>query len=187
MRLFNGLIGVLSIFGAVYCIFLEGTSFLNYGWIVTLIFLLWGICAVITYAIDKKENRESDPNLAATGAAGLIFGIAMCIISVMAMFNPIIQAQFMLIVFMIFVGFMFVSGIRTVAYAMKVKKPESKAWIVSLIIGIVLLIIGIGGFIGWFALRALSGVAMGVMLGVFGCAMLVSVFEHDDVNRYDEL
>lgn len=188
MRLFNGVIGVLSLFGAFYCIFLQGTSFLNYGWIVTLVLLLWGICAVITYAVDRKEKRKKDPNLAMTGAIGMIFGIAMCIISVMALFNPLIQAQFLLIVFVIFVGFMFVSGIRTIAFAFKTKKSaESGTWVVSLILGIIMLLIGTGGLISWLGLSALSGVTMGVMLGVFGCALIASVFEHDVVDRYDEL
>lgn len=188
MKLFNGIIGVLSIFGALYCIFWGDASFLNYGWIVTLVLTLLGLCAVITYAIDRKEAREKDADIAATGVSGLVCGIAVLVISIVAQFNAKIQALFLLVVFLVFVVFMFISGIKYIVSAVKTKKSENKdGWVLLLVLGIILLGTGIGGLISAFALNALNGINMGIMLGIFGLALLASIFTRDNVSRYDEV
>ena len=49
MKVFNCIFGILSIIGAIYCMFYPGLTFLNAGWIVTILLGVWGICSVIDY------------------------------------------------------------------------------------------------------------------------------------------
>ena len=44
MKVINGIVGVLSIFGAIYCLFFPGLSFINIGWVITTILGIFGIC-----------------------------------------------------------------------------------------------------------------------------------------------
>lgn len=55
MKVINGIVGVLSIFGAIYCLFFPGLSFINAGWVITTILGIFGICSIIFYFTKKKD------------------------------------------------------------------------------------------------------------------------------------
>lgn len=57
MKVFNCIFGILSIIGAIYCMFYPGLTFLNTGWIVTILLGVWGICSVIDYLQNAKRQR----------------------------------------------------------------------------------------------------------------------------------
>ena len=57
MKVFNCIFGILSIIGAIYCMFYPGLTFLNAGWIVTILLGVWGICSVIDYFAKRKKAK----------------------------------------------------------------------------------------------------------------------------------
>lgn len=54
MKVINGIVGVLSIFGAIYCLFFPGLSFINAGWVITAILGIFGICSII-FTLPRKR------------------------------------------------------------------------------------------------------------------------------------
>lgn len=58
MKVINGIVGVLSIFGAIYCLFFPGLSFINAGWVITAILGIFGICSIIFYFTKKKIYKN---------------------------------------------------------------------------------------------------------------------------------
>jgi len=188
MKVFNAIIGVLAIFGALFCIFWPAVSFLNVGWIVAFVLFLWGVCAIVTYAMDKSRGHK-DNDKAASGVLGLVFGIAACVVSILAIFIPEIKAIFMVIILVLLVLFLILAGVKNIIQAFKDKKDEatSKGWVGKLILGIIQILCGILGIASWLFAATLLGILMGVMLGVFGCTLIASVFSKDDENIYDDL
>lgn len=62
MKVFNCILGILTVLASIYCIFYPGLTFLNIGWIVTIILGLWGISSIVfrmqlhaTTVIIKKK------------------------------------------------------------------------------------------------------------------------------------
>ena len=93
MKVLNFIFGLLSVIGAFYCIFYPGLTFLNSGWIVTILLGMWGICSVIDYFLKRKKSK-SEQSEAVMGTLGLIVGIAAAVVSVLAMFIPSIRLVF---------------------------------------------------------------------------------------------
>ena len=85
MKVFNCIFGILSIIGAIYCMFYPGLTFLNAGWIVTILLGVWGICSVIDY-FAKRKKAKAEQSEAIMGTLGLVVGIAAAVISILAMF-----------------------------------------------------------------------------------------------------
>ncbi len=187
MRIFNAIIGVLAIFGALFCIFWPAVSFLNAGWIVALVLLLWGICAIVTFAMDRKRGLKDVDN-AETGVLGLVFGIAACVVSVLSMIIPEVEALFLMIILILFIVFLFVAGIKNIVHAAKIKKSEEhKGWPGMLILGIIQLVGGLVGVSNWVFAAGIVGILVGVMLGLFGCTLIAAAFSHDKIDRLKDL
>ena len=125
MKVFNCIFGILSIIGAIYCMFYPGLTFLNAGWIVTILLGVWGICSVIDY-FAKRKKAKAEQSEAIMGTLGLVVGIAAAVISILAMFMPGIRLMFDVIILCIFSGWLVVDGISSVAMSLKVKKASSQ-------------------------------------------------------------
>ena len=83
MKIFNCILGIFSVFGSIYCMFFPGITFLNSGWIVTILLGVIGICCIFEYAANP-EKKNGDKKLIINGIAGLIFGIAAAVVSTLA-------------------------------------------------------------------------------------------------------
>ncbi len=177
MKVFNCILGIFSILGSVYCIFYPGLSFLNSGWIVTVLLGAWGICAIFDYFSNPNENEKSKSK-AAMGALGLVAGIAAAVTSVLAMFIPGIRLIFDVIILCVFSGWLVISGIMSIVQSIKASKAaSSKAWIFTLILGILVLITGILGFFNIIIMAQTIGLLIGILLMTYGIRLVCSVFE----------
>ena len=74
MKVFNCILGILTVLASIYCIFYPGLTFLNIGWIVTIILGLWGISSIVSYAASRNDGNNKEKAL--MGTLGLIAGIA---------------------------------------------------------------------------------------------------------------
>lgn len=174
MKIFNCIIGVLSILSSVYCIFYPGITFLSSGLLVTIILGAWGIGAIINYVVNKSEKQKSD---AAMGALGLVAGIAAAVFSLIAIFTPAIRLILDIIILCIFAGWLIVDGIKSIAMSFNIKKEGSKSWILSLILGVIVLLAGIIGFFNLIFLAQTIGMLIGILLMTYGIKLILSVFE----------
>ena len=174
MKVFNCIFGILSIIGAIYCMFYPGLTFLNTGWIVTILLGVWGICSVIEAKAEQSE--------AIMGTLGLVVGIAAAVISILAMFMPGIRLMFDVIILCIFSGWLVVDGISSVAMSFKVKKASSSgAWLIPLFCGILVIIGGIYGFFHLIFAAQTIGFMIGVLLSIYGVKLILSAFEKPSV------
>ena len=176
MKIFNCIFGILSIIGAIYCMFYPGMTFLNTGWIVTILLGMWGICSVIDY-FAKRKKAKAEQNEAVMGTLGLVVGIAAAVISILAMFMPGVRLVFDVIILCIFSGWLVVDGISSVAMSLKVKNTGSSAWLIPLFCGILVIIGGIYGFFHLVFAAQTLGFMIGVILAIYGIKLIISAFE----------
>lgn len=180
MKVINGIVGVLSIFGAIYCLFFPGLSFINIGWVITTILGIFGICSIIFY-FTKKKMYENLMIEGVHGAFGLVVGIAAAVVSMLAIFVPGIQAVLDLIILIIFIIWMIIDGISSIVESLAMKKAStSKSWILALVLGIIMLIFGIYGICHLIFVARFIGITMGIMLMSYGIKLIASLFEKDE-------
>ena len=180
MKVINGIVGVLSIFGAIYCLFFPGLSFINIGWVITTILGIFGICSIIFY-LTKKKMYENLMIEGVHGAFGLVVGIAAAVVSMLAIFVPSIQAVLDLIILIIFAIWMILDGVSSIAESFAMKKAStSKSWILALVLGIIMLIFGIYGICHLIFVARFIGITMGIMLMSYGIKLIASLFEKDE-------
>lgn len=176
MKVFNCIFGVLSIIASFYCIFYPGVTFLNSGWIVTVLLGVWGICTIIAFATSQGK-KDGDKAEAAMGIFSLILGIAAAIISILALFMPSIRVMLDIIILCIFAGWLIISGIGSAVASFKAKKAGSKTWIITLICGILVVLAGIYGYFHLIFVAQTIGFLIGILLMVYGFRLVFSVFE----------
>ena len=180
MKVINGIVGVLSIFGAIYCLFFPGLSFINIGWVITTILGIFGICSIIFY-FTKKKMYENLMIEGVHGAFGLVVGIAAAVVSILAIFVPSIQAVLDLIILIIFAIWMILDGVSSIAESFAMKKAStSKSWILALVLGIIMLIFGIYEICHLIFVARFIGITMGIMLMSYGIKLIASLFEKDE-------
>lgn len=177
MKAFNAILGVFAIFAAIYTVWFPGVSFLNAGWIITILLTIWGACALFE-TLGAKNKTTDHKWTVGRGILALLGGVAAAGITVTAIFYPALSLIVDLVVVCIFVTWLTVSGIASIVSAVKVTKASgNKWWIITLILGILMVIAGVyGGFHLLFAIRTM-GMLLGVLLMVYGTRLLVSVFE----------
>ena len=153
MKVFNCILGILTVLASIYCIFYPGLTFLNIGWIVTIILGLWG-------------------------TLGLIAGIAAAVVSALAMFMPGIRVMFDILILAIFAVWLIVDGISSIATSFKVKKSGSSVWVLPLICGVLVLLAGIYGIFNLIFTAQTLGLFMGILLMTYGIRLILSAFKN---------
>lgn len=180
MKVFNAILGIFAIFAAIYTVWFPGVSFLNAGWIITILLSVWGACALFE-SLCVKSNRADNKWTIGRAILALLGGMAAAVITVISIFYPALSLAVDLVVVYMFVTWLILSGITSIVSAVKVtKKSGSKWWIVTLILGILTVIAGVyGGFHLLFMIRTM-GMLLGVLLMVYGVRLLASVFEQSE-------
>ena len=176
MKVFNCIFGVFAFLGAIYCIAFPGLTFINSGWLVSILLGVWGICAIFDYATNKN-NPENSKATGAMGAVGLVAGIGAAVISVLAVFTPSIQVLLDMTILCLFAGWLVISGITSTAVALKAKGLGGKGWILSLVLGILVLLSGVYGFFHLIFMAQTIGILSGMLLMVYGFRLICTVFE----------
>lgn len=179
MKIFNCILGVLSIIGAIYCIFYPGMSFLNSGWIAAILLGVWGICAIFDF-LSKHNEKNKSKSEAVMGILGLVAGISAAMVSILAMFMPGIRLILDIIILCIFAGWLIISGISSTIESFKAKKAARKSWIVTLILGVLVLLAGIYGIFNLLFVAQTIGLLIGILLMTYGFRLILSVFENND-------
>ncbi|MBD5548653.1 MAG: hypothetical protein HDQ97_14895 [Lachnospiraceae bacterium] len=176
MKVFNCILGVLAILGSVYCMFYPGLTFLNSGWIVAALLGARGICGISYFAANRNKPGKSKGEVVA-GIIGLIMGIVAAVISVCALFMPGVRLMLDIIIICMFSGWLVVSGASSIAAAFQVKKLGIKTWILTLILGILVLLSGIYGIFHLIFMAQTIGILIGVLLMTYGCRLILTAFE----------
>ena len=181
MKIFNCILGVFSILGAVYCMFFPGVTFLNAGWLVTILLGVYGLCSIFTYFSNPaRKEKKNNTGLVANGVIGLIMGIGAAVVSILAMFNTGIHLSLDIIMLLMFAFWLVYSGIASVAAAIKQKKLGGKMWGLTLALGIAVILTGIYS-VSHLLFAAMSiGYMIGIELMIYGVRLVMSVFENNE-------
>lgn len=183
MKIFNCILGVFSILGAVYCMFFPGISFLNAGWIVAILLGVYGMCSIFEYFSNPaRKEKKKNGGLIANGIIGLIIGIGSAVISSLALFNAGVRAVLDLTILVMFAFWLLYSGITGIFGAFIQKKKGGKMWVSTLILGIVVLLTGIYGATHLLFTAFSIGYIIGLELMVYGVRLIVSVFENSEAR-----
>ncbi len=181
MKVFNCILGVFSILGAVYCICFPGMTFLDAGWVVAILLGMYGICSIFEFCSNRsnKEKKKSSA-LIANGVIGLIFGILAGVISILALFNTGVRVAIDLTILVMFAVWLVCSGVFAIVGAIKQKKKGGKMWILILILGISLILTGFYSVTNLLLSAFTIGFMIGIELMVYGIRLIMSVFENND-------
>ena len=178
MKVFNCILGVFALMGATYCMLFPGITFLNYGWIITILLGGWGVCAIFEY-FTKEDKAKRSGKEAGLGALSLVLGIAVAAMSVWAIIAPNMTSLLMdVVIVYTMAGWMIAGGIVNISDAVKAKKMQiGKLWILTLIWGILFLVTGVIGcfrplLIAWMVDYLICG-----LLIIAGVRLIASVFE----------
>ena len=177
MKVFNCILGLFSIMGAIYCIFYPGLTFLSTGWLVTILLGVIGICSIFEFA--TKNNKKENKNLVANGVIGLILGIGAAVISVLGMFSSWVRGSLDLMILILFAFWLFYSGIASIAKSVALKKNGSKMWILTFILGVLVLLTGIYGALHPVFSAVTIGYIIGFDLMIYGVRLIASMFEEN--------
>ena len=177
MKIFNGILGVFSIFASIYCIWFPGLSFLKTGWIITILLGAWGFCSIFNAISNHKKDKEGKAGIA-NGTLALFGGICAAIISILAIFMPRISLIADLIVVYIFVFWLIMNGMSSIVLSVTAgKEAGGSKWIWSLILGIIILISGIYGIFHIIFMAQTIGMLIGFLLMTYGFRLMASIFE----------
>lgn len=179
MKVINCIIGVLSILGAIYCMFFPGISFLNTGWIVAILLGVYGFSNIFGYFLGSKKENKGDEKLAANGVIGLIIGIASAVISVLALSNASIRGVLDVTILLMFAFWLVYSGIVSIYGAVMQKKNGGKMWGLTLALGIAVILTGFYGATHLLFAAFSIGYMIGIELMIYGIRLVMSVFERN--------
>lgn len=177
MKVFNCILGIFSILGSIYCIFYPGLTFLSTGWLITILLGVLGICSIFEYVTSK--DKKISKGLIADGVIGLILGICSAVISALGIFNPWVRGSLDLMILILFAFWLFYSGIVSIAKSFNIKKTGSKMWILTLILGVLVLLTGVYGAIHPLFTMATIGYIVGIELLLYGIRLIASMFEQN--------
>lgn len=177
MKIFNCILGIFCIFASVYCIWFPGVTFFKAGWIITLLLCLLGGCALFN-AITEKKNDKGEKWTLAGGIIALLAGMASAVVSMLAICIPGVSLIADLIAIYIFIFWLIVSGISSITISVTLEKAAGGyGWIITLIVGILILLSGIYGILHIILIAQTIGFMLGILLMVYGIRLLASIFE----------
>ncbi len=173
MKVFNCILGILSIFAAVYCFILPlGSFWMTTGWMVAVLLGVVGICCIFEY-FQNKENKT----LMFNGPVVLVLGIGCAVLSTLAIINPAWQNMFNIIIVLLFALWMVISGIESTSQSFTLKKKNVSCWWLSLLLGILSIIGGLYAGTHILITGAFLGYILGIAMMMYGIRLICSVFE----------
>lgn len=175
MKVFNCILGVFSVLGAIYCMFYPGLTFLSTGWLITILLGVIGFCSIFEYA--TREDKNQGKGLIADGVLGLICGIGSAVVSVLGIFSPAVRGWLDMIMLMLFTFWLAYSGVTSIFKAVSIKKNHGRMWGFTLALGIITLIVGLYGAIHPLVTAFTIGYIIGVELMIYGVRLIASLFE----------
>ena len=177
MKLFNGILGVFAIIASAYCFWFPGVSFLNAGWIITILLAGWGACAIFETVTNKNGEKTDKPTMA-KGVIALIGGLAAGVLATVSGLKPALALLADRIIIYVFIAWLLVSGLTSFFGALSARKTVSTSkWVVTMILGILTFLSGIYGICHVFFTAWTITIMLGALLSVYGFRLLASVFE----------
>ncbi|MCR5304464.1 MAG: DUF308 domain-containing protein [Lachnospiraceae bacterium] len=151
MGVLSVILGVLMVMAGFSCIFTPLATFLSAGYFVAILFLVYGIMAVVRFFTRRTF-----------GIVELVFGVIAIVLGVMSLMVPgEIGAIDKIILFLVSLWFV-VKGLADIFIAVR-SKDVLKGWGWTLFVGILCTILGIYSFIH----PGVAAMTTGMLIGFF--------------------
>ncbi|MEF9895202.1 MAG: DUF308 domain-containing protein [Clostridia bacterium] len=172
MKILAVVMGVLLLVGGFYCLLAPGATFLSLGWIVGICMAINGIGLLFSY-FERRKSGETD----IWALVGAIFSVA---IGLVVMFSEGMQLFTNLMIVYAAAIWVTVMGVLRIVMAIKMKQirgniPEEmrgNRWIWMLALGVVLLVLGVLGFMNPLVVAVTLGIMIGGYIIVSGVNMI---------------
>ncbi|MEG1605831.1 MAG: DUF308 domain-containing protein [Clostridia bacterium] len=172
MKILAVVMGVLLLVGGFYCLLAPGATFLSLGWIVGICMAINGIGLLFSY-FERRKSGETD----IWALVGAIFSVT---IGLVVMFSEGMQLFTNLMIVYAAAIWVTVMGVLRIVMAIKMKQirgniPEEmrgNRWIWMLALGVVLLVLGVLGFMNPLVVAVTLGIMIGGYIIVSGVNMI---------------
>ncbi|MBO4375481.1 MAG: DUF308 domain-containing protein [Lachnospiraceae bacterium] len=172
------ILGILVAIGGIFCIVRPGMTFLSLIWFAGVMMFFYAIEALVTYSERKKMGLANTWSLISAILA-CICGFAI----VISNYANILAAEISLYILF---GWLIAAGLLSILAAFGIKKlpgDVEKAvemiagkWWIHVIIGILMIIAGIFGFVHPLISAMTIGLVVGVEIILSGIKMIASTF-----------
>lgn len=150
MKVLSYIMGGILIIGGIICLFDPADTFLSTGYIMAIMFLVFGIIGIVNVILKR------------TPAISLLASIPATIIGIIAIVRPGTTLVFDAFMIYLFAAWYVLQGITTMIMAIQMK-GRVRGWGFPLAIGIISIVLGIYTFV----YPSIAVIAIGIMIGIF--------------------
>jgi len=176
MVIANMVLGILMIFSAVSILTVPTLSGILICYVLSGTMLVYGVISIVRFIeaknSEKVAKKEGKPFLK-TDIGSLIFGIAAIVLSIIATTSDAGAALFIEIVTVVFGAWIVFDGVSSIRRALVLKKAGFPGWIVSIIMGALIILSGIFCIVNVFAGLTAVSTMYGISLMMFGFALMI--------------
>lgn len=176
MKVLSIILGVFLIIGGISCMFTPLSTYTALAWVIGFSMLMNAIGDICTYSARKELGLADGWSL-----AGAIISMILAMVLLGSYF---LQFAVITMIPIIAGAWILIDGIVHIISAIKMhhfrktlpEENRGKFWIVTLIIGIIMVICGIVGFMHPVILTISIGFTVGLLMGIYivisGCKMI---------------
>ncbi len=176
MKVLSVILGVLLVIAGLGCLMSPGLTYLTLAWVIGFAMLVNAIGDICAYS-----NRFA---LGVADGWTLAGAIVSLILAFILLFSNVMQLAVSATIVFLAAGWMVVVGILRIVAACKIhafrktlpEESRGNIWLVTLIVGILMVIGGIIGFIHPIVLIVTIGFLMGLYILLSGVALITSSF-----------
>lgn len=155
MKIITIVLGFVLIAGGVFCMLYPAATFATLGWLVGILLLLSGVNAIAGYIKNRKSKANS--------IWDFLFGLLTTAFGIFVLFSPLMRAITDITLVYMFAVWMLIGGVVRIVDAMRLMRLKNTAWIWMVLLGILMLVLGVYGFIH----PMVNAVAIGWIMGIF--------------------
>ncbi len=182
MKILYFIFGILSFVVGIVCLVNPFNSMMLLGLLVAVFLLLVGLFFIMIYFMARNSQHIS-PTKPAIGVAGLLFGIALVVLSVLSLAVSRMQDFMDMVILIIFAVWMIINGILSVFTAFQIRKQDEKGWGITCLIGVIVTAAGLYGLIHMVIFQESLGIVLGILLLLYGVSLICSAFTDPDAAR----
>lgn len=167
MKILSVVLGVILVIGGISCMFTPLATYSALAWVIGFTMLLNAMGGICTYS-ERKEMGMAD-------GWSLASAIISMILALVLLGSELLQIAVITMIPIIAGAWIFIDGIVHVISAIKMNRyrktlPQDKRgkfWLVTLIVGIIMVICGIIGFLHPLIITITIGFTLGILMGIY--------------------
>ncbi len=165
MKIFTTVLGLIMAICGISCICTPVLTFLEAGYFLVILLLVYGIAAIVRAFMDKSYGLP------------FLFGILSIILAIIVMAVPGLKLMTDGMLIYIMAAWFLLQGVVGIYMSFKQKKAaEGKGWIWTLVLGIIGVLVGIYSLLHPMILAFTFGILVGVYFIESGINMIVTAF-----------